>query len=68
MQSEPDQNLLKISLGIASSGFLDTTRVGSGNPDLGVAMASYNTSALLNAISSYHSSLNRLEEIIQAKD
>ncbi len=64
---EPNKALLKLAKTIASSGFEDTTRVGGGNPDLGVAMASNNTSAVLNAIRSYRSSLDKLEKIIQAK-
>ena len=64
---EPNKSLLMLAQTIASSGFRDTTRVGGGNPELGVAMASNNTSALLNAITSYRSSLDKLEEMIQAK-
>ncbi len=66
--NEPNQSLLMLAKTIASSGFEDTTRVGGGNPDLGVAMASNNRTALLNAITSYRSSLDNLEEMIQAKD
>ena len=66
--NEPSQSLLMLAKTIASSGFEDTTRVGGGNPDLGVAMASNNRSALLNAITSYRSSLDKLEEMIKAKD
>ena len=66
--NEPNQSLLMLAKTIASSGFEDTTRVGGGNPDLGVAMASNNRSALLNAITSYRSSLDKLEEMIQAKE
>lgn len=56
---EPNKSLLRLAQTIASSGFRDTTRVGGGNPELGVAMASNNTSALLNAITSYRSSLDK---------
>ncbi len=65
---EPNKSLLKLAKTIASSGFQDTTRVGGGNPELGVAMASNNTSALLNAITTYRSSLEELEKMIQAKE
>ena len=65
---EPNKSLLMLAKTIASSGFRDTTRVGGGNPELGVAMASNNTSALLNAITSYRSSLDKLEEMIHAKE
>ena len=62
---ESNKSLLMLAKTIASSGFEDTTRVGGGNPELGVAMASNNTSALLNAITSYRSSLDKLEEMIK---
>ncbi len=65
---EPNKSLLKLAKTIASSGFQDTTRIGGGNPDLGVAMASNNTSALLNAITSYRSSLDKLEKMIETKE
>ncbi len=65
VQQEPQKALLSLTQTIASSGFADTSRVGGGNPDLGVAMASLNTSAVLDALKSYRLSLEKLEKIIE---
>ncbi len=59
--SQRDPNLIKLSQDLASSGFEDTTRVGGGNPDLGTSMATYNTSAILKALSSYRWNLEQIE-------
>ena len=56
-----DPNLSELCQNLASSGFEDTTRVGGGNPDLGTSMASHNTSAILNALSSYRWNLEQIE-------
>ncbi len=60
-----NQDLIKLAKLIASSGFEDTSRVGGGNPELGVAMATHNTSAILSALDSYFSSIHSLEEMIR---
>ncbi len=64
---EQNDSLLTLAKNIASSGFADTTRVGGGNPDLGVAMAEHNTAAVLNAINAYRLSIDKIEKIIRAK-
>ena len=61
---ERDPRVLDLARQLASSGFADTTRVGGGNPALGTAMASRNTSAVLKALASYRWSLEQLEEAI----
>ena len=66
--NEKNAKLLKLAQAIASSGFEDTTRIGGGNPYLGVAMAENNTSAILDAMTSYRSSIEALEAIIRSKD
>ena len=67
VRQEHNKDLVNLAEAIASSGFADTTRVGCGNPDLGVAMASYNTSAVLDALQSYRSSIDQFEKIISSK-
>ena len=57
---EQDQDLFNLSRNLASSGFADTTRVGGGNPELGTAMASKNSSAILRALTSYTVSYTHL--------
>ncbi|KEF42296.1 MAG: arogenate dehydrogenase [Cyanobium sp. CACIAM 14] len=49
---------------LASSGFADTTRVGGGNPDLGMLMARSNRPALLAALGHYRACLDALEAMV----
>ncbi len=65
---EKEYSLLELAQNLASSGFKDTTRVGGGNPELGVAMAEANRSNLLAAIRAYKNSLDYLEQHIKEKD
>ena len=59
-------NLSKLNLAkeLASTGFMDTSRVGGGNPELGVSMMKNNTSQVLSALSSYNQSIKILEETL----
>ena len=61
---ERDPEIRRLALALASSGFADTTRVGGGNPDLGVAMASSNREALLRSLAAYRWSLEQLEDAV----
>jgi arogenate dehydrogenase (NADP+) len=49
---------------LASSGFRDTSRVGGGNPELGVMMARYNQDALLRSLQGYRTQLDQLMQDI----
>lgn len=53
---------------LASSGFADTTRVGGGNPELGMLMARSNREALLEALAHYRRSLAGLEAMVRQED
>ncbi|WP_216922854.1 prephenate/arogenate dehydrogenase [Synechococcus sp. CCAP 1479/9] len=53
---------------LASSGFADTTRVGGGNPELGMLMARANREALLEALDHYQHSLAGLEAMVRQED
>ncbi len=53
---------------LASSGFRDTSRVGAGNPALGVAMAEFNTAALLDSLHHYRHALDQLIHQIEQAD
>lgn len=53
---------------LASSGFADTTRVGGGNPDLGLWMARHNRPALLTALTEYREALEGLDNLVRAQD
>lgn len=53
---------------LASSGFRDTSRVGGGNPSLGVQMARYNRAQLLRSLLGYRQSLNDIIEQIEQEN
>lgn len=55
---DADPNVVSLAKALASSGFRDTSRVGGGNPELGVMMATYNQTALLQALKAYRDRLN----------
>jgi arogenate dehydrogenase (NADP+) len=53
---------------LASSGFADTTRVGGGNPELGLWMARWNRQALLEGLRGYRQALAHLEQQVEGQD
>lgn len=65
---ETDPNVLELAQNLASSGFRDTSRVGGGNPELGVMMARYNKVELLRSLQQYRHSLDRLIAFIEKED
>lgn len=66
--SEPDPAVLELAQQLASSGFRDTSRVGGGNPELGIMMARYNRESILRSLTSYRHSLDQLIELIEQED
>jgi arogenate dehydrogenase (NADP+) len=62
---ESDPEILQLAQNFASSGFKDTSRVGAGNPELGVMMAKYNHQALLNSLHQYRQTLDEFINIIE---
>ncbi|MFM5898612.1 MAG: prephenate/arogenate dehydrogenase [Dolichospermum sp.] len=66
--SETDPEIAKLAQNFASSGFRDTSRVGSGNPELGVMMAQYNRQALLNSLYQYRENLDEFIHIIEGEN
>jgi len=50
---ESDSKVLTLAQQLASSGFRDTSRVGGGNPELGLMMAQYNQMEVLRALKRY---------------
>lgn len=66
MSDEPD--VVKLAQQLASSGFRDTSRVGGGNPELGVMMAQYNKEELLRSLQNYHYNLEALINLIKQED
>lgn len=66
--SETDVNVLELAQNLASSGFRDTSRVGGGNPELGLLMATYNQEQLLRSLFSYRQTIDQLITHIQQGD
>jgi arogenate dehydrogenase (NADP+) len=65
LQEEPDT--LQLAQTLASSGFRDTSRVGGGNPELGVMMAKYNREELLRSLHNYQDNLSEIINLVQGE-
>ena len=63
-----DKDLLDLSCKIAATGFADTSRVGGGNPILGVDLAENNTINILHSIKNFKKNINELEKIFEDKN
>jgi arogenate dehydrogenase (NADP+) len=63
--NESNLSVLQLAKNLASSGFKDTSRVGGGNPELGVMMAKYNQTELLRSLRQYQQNLDQMIEDIQ---
>ncbi|EAW34862.1 6-phosphogluconate dehydrogenase, NAD-binding [Lyngbya sp. PCC 8106] len=68
LTAEEDVKVQQLAQQLASSGFRDTSRVGGGNPELGVMMARYNRKALLLSLRAYRSRLDQFIDIIEQED
>lgn len=60
--------VIKLAQALASSGFKDTSRVGGGNPELGLMMAQYNRQQLINSLREYQQNLDLLIESIEGEN
>ena len=67
-EKDTDSQVHQLAQKFASSGFRDTSRVGGGNPELGVMMAKYNREALLMSLHKYRSNLDELVKLIERED
>ncbi|MEG4575067.1 prephenate/arogenate dehydrogenase [Microcoleus sp. N3A4] len=65
---EGDRDIVNLAQHLASSGFRDTSRVGGGNPELGVMVAKYNREELLRSLSIYRDSLDEFISDIAAEN
>ena len=63
-----DADVLALAQQLASSGFRDTSRVGGGNPELGVMMARHNREELLRSLHQYRHNIDVLIELIEQED
>ncbi|MDY7022046.1 MAG: prephenate/arogenate dehydrogenase [Cyanobacteriota bacterium] len=68
LTAEADETVQQLTQQLASSGFRDTSRVGGGNPELGVMMARYNKNALLGSLQAYRSCLDQFIDLIEQED
>lgn len=66
--SETNPEVLNLAQQLASSGFKDTSRVGGGNPELGVMMARYNRPELLRSLQEYQHQLAVVTQLIERED
>jgi len=64
---EKNKSLLNLTKKLAASGFEDTTRVGGGNPQLGLDLAINNQTNVLNALKGFQDKISELEIIIKEK-
>ncbi|MEL6939651.1 MAG: prephenate/arogenate dehydrogenase [Cyanobacteria bacterium J06598_1] len=65
---EPDEGVQKLSQALASSGFRDTSRVGGGNPELGLMMAQYNRTEVLRSLKRYQQEIAHTIEQLETED
>ncbi len=65
---ESDPQIAALAQQLASSGWQDTTRVGGGNPELGVCLAQYNREPLLQGLYVYRQELNRIIALIEQQN
>ncbi len=63
-----NEDLLNLSKKLAASGFSDTSRVGAGNPSLGVDLAENNTINILNSIKNFKRNINEIEKIFEERN
>lgn len=62
---EEEEQVRSFAQNLASSGFRDTSRVGGGNPELGLMMAQYNRQQLLTSLKKYQQNLDLLIDKIE---
>ncbi|WP_445176510.1 prephenate/arogenate dehydrogenase [Microcoleus sp.] len=66
--NESDRHIVNLAQNLASSGFRDTSRIGGGNPELGVMVAKYNREELLRSLSIYRDCLDDFISDIEAEN
>jgi arogenate dehydrogenase (NADP+) len=65
--AETDPQILDLAKKFASTGFRDTSRVGAGNPEMGMMMAQYNREAVLRSLHGYRERLDAVINSIASK-
>ncbi len=67
-QEDPSSTILGLAQHLASSGFRDTSRVGGGDPQLGMMMAQYNRDFLLQSLDAYRDKLQAVMDMIRQEN
>ena len=57
-----------LSRKLAATGFADTSRVGAGNPSLGIDLAANNTINILNSIKNFKKNISEIEKIFEERN
>ena len=65
---EQNKSLSDLTKKIAAKGFSDSTRVGGGNPNLGLDLAANNQKNILIAIKEFKNNINEIETLIKDKN
>ena len=65
---EKDKLVLELAQKFASSGFRDTSRVGGGNPELGLMIAENNRQELLQTLLAFNENLESLIDLIDKEN
>jgi len=63
-----NKDLLNLSGKLAATGFADTSRVGGGNPALGIDLAENNTINILNSIKNFRKNISEIEKIFEERN
>ena len=63
-----NKDLLNLSSKLAATGFADTSRVGGGNPTLGIDLAENNTINILNSIKNFKKNISEIEKIFEERN
>ena len=64
LRADAKPSVYSLAKSIASNGFADTSRVGGGNPELGVSMAKFNKKNIERHLASYRISLDLFEKYL----
>jgi len=67
-EKEEENTDITLAQRLASNGFRDTSRVGGGNPILGVDMVASNTKAIVDVLETYQETLEKIKQMIYSKE
>ncbi|MCS6783233.1 MAG: prephenate/arogenate dehydrogenase [Gloeomargarita sp. SKYBB_i_bin120] len=65
---ESDPQVARLAQQLAGPGWRDTTRVGGGNPELGVCLAQFNREYLLQGLRRYLAELSQIIQMVEKQD